>query len=159
MNNNYDNMNILHVTEDRDFVARAKDRMEEIRQGYKENMIDNGKSQKLEEMIDKQAKRKKKAIKIAGPIATVALIFIPADGPFAELATFFATPALCALVDTCTDLKKKALISGKRGFEKHVLNVDGANEKVTGFDLNDKKSFINDFKDLNKKIDDFQRNK
>lgn len=155
MNNN-DNTNILHVTEKRSFVDKSKRKMEKIRQGYKEKMIDTGRSQKLEEQIDKQAKRTKKAIKVAGTISTIVLIFIPADGPFGEMATFFATPALCALVDVCADLKKKALITGKRGFEKHILNVDGSNEKVTGFDLNNKESFIKDFKDLKNKVSDFE---
>jgi hypothetical protein len=120
-------------------------------------MIDTGLSQKLEEEIDKQAERKKKAIKIAGTVATIALIFVPADGPFGEMATFFATPALCALTDVCADLKKKALITGKRGFEKSVLKVDGTNENVTGFDLDNKESFIKSFKDLKDKTDNFSR--
>lgn len=152
-----ENINVIHVTEKRSFLNKAKNKMNNIRDTYKEKMIDTGLSQKLEEEIDKQAKRKKKAIKIAGTVATIALIFVPADGPFGELATFFATPALCALTDVCAELKKKALITGKRGFEKAVLKVDGANKNIKGFDLENKESFIKDFKDLKNKLDDFEK--
>ncbi len=152
-----ENTNIIHVTEKRNFVDKAKNKMNDIRDTYKEKMIDTGLSQKLEEEIDKHAKRQKTAIKVAGTVATIALIFVPADGPFGELATFFATPALCALTDVCADLKKKALITGKRSFEKSVLKIDGSNENVTGFDLDNKESFIKSFEDLKDNIDNFSR--
>ena len=148
-----ENANVIKVTEGRNFVNKAKEKMNNVRQLYKEKMIDTGKSQDLEEKIEKNAELLKKKIRIAGTLATVALIFVPADGPFGEMATFFATPALCALVDVCADLRKKALISGKRGIEKYVLKVDGSNEKIEGFDINNNTAFIKDFKDLKKAAD------
>ena len=148
-----DNSNIIRLVEDRHFVDKAKQKMEEIRKNYKEKMIDTGKSQELEEKIEMDAERTKKIIRGAGTAATIALIFIPADGPFGEMATLLATPALCGLVDVCADLKKKALVTGKRGIEKYVLNVDGSNEKVKGFDIENKESFIKDFKDLKQSLD------
>ena len=42
----------------------------------------------------------------------------PADGPFGELCTALATPALCALVDKIADMAKKTTISAKRDMEK-----------------------------------------
>ena len=152
-----DDTNIIHLVEDRNFVEKAKQKTEDIRKTYKEKMIDTGKSQKLEELLEKDAERTKKIIRVAGTAATVALIFIPADGPFGEIATLLATPALCALVDVCADIRKKALITGKREFEKHVLNVDGSNEKIEGFNLDNKESFIKDFKDLKEGIDNVNK--
>lgn len=152
-----ENANIIKLVEDRHFVDKAKQKMEKIRNNYKEKMIDTGKSQELEEKIEQDAERTKNLIRVAGTAATVALIFIPADGPFGEMATLLATPALCGLVDVCADLKKKALITGKRGIEKYVLNVDGSNEKVKGFDLENKENFIKDFKDLKQGIDNVNK--
>ena len=148
-----ENVNIIKLNESRDFVEKAKEKMENIRQFYKEMMIDTGKSQELEEQIEKEAEATKKMVRVAGTIATVALIFVPADGPFGEIATLFATPALCALVDVCADIRKKAIITGKRSIEKYVLNVDGSNEKIEGFNLNNKEAFIKDFKELKKAVD------
>lgn len=159
--------NIIHVVENRDFVNRAKRKsnelkenkvnLEKIRQMYKEKMIDTGKAQELEEKIEKQAKITKKAIKIAGTLATVALIFIPADGPFGEITTALATPSLCALVDIVTDIKKKAIITGKRGIEKHILHVDGTNKKISAFDLNNGQEFIKEFRNLKKTMNDVEQ--
>ena len=98
--------------------------LEHIREEYKEKYIDTGKAQEIEAKIDEKAKRKKKIIKVAGTVATVALIFIPADGPFGELCTILATPALCALVDVSAEIQKKMEITGKRTIEKHLLHVD-----------------------------------
>ena len=148
-----ENVNIIKLNESRDFVEKAKEKMENIRQFYKEKMIDTGKSQELEEQIEKEAEATKKMVRVAGTIATVALIFVPADGPFGEIATLFATPALCALVDVCADIRKKTIITGKRSIEKYVLNVDGSNEKIEAFNLNNKEAFIKDFKELKKAVD------
>ena len=148
-----ENVNIIKLNESRDFVEKAKEKMENIRQLYKEKMIDTGKSQELEEQIEKEAEATKKMVRVAGTIATVALIFVPADGPFGEIATLVATPALCALVDVCADIRKKTIITGKRSIEKYVLNVDGSNEKIEAFNLNNKEAFIKDFKELKKAVD------
>lgn len=152
-----ENTTVIHVTEKRSFVQKAQNKMEEVRQTYKEKMIDTGKSQDLERRIDEEAKRKKKVIKTVGTVATIVLIFVPADGPIGEMCTFFATPALCALTDVCAEMKKKALITGKREFEKNVLKVDGSNQNVTGFDLSDKNGLVRDFSDLKNKADELKR--
>ena len=159
--------NIIHVVEDREFVNRAKRRnneirenkinIEKVRQMYKEKMIDTGKAQELEEKIEKEAKTTKKVIKVAGTLATVALIFIPADGPFGEIATALATPSLCALVDILAEIKKKALITGKRKIEKHILHVDGENKKISGFDLNNGQEIIKEFKEMKKALDNVEQ--
>ena len=149
--------NVIHVTEDRSFVDKAKENMENIRQTYKEKMIDTGRSQELERMIDEDAERKKKVIKVVGTAATIALIFIPADGPFGEIATFFATPGLCLLTDLCADMKKKALITGKRSFEKSVLKVDGSNKDISGYDLSNPSEIIGDFESLKESMENIDR--
>ena len=153
------NQNVLYSVEDRDFVNKAREKMnmETIRQKYKEKMIDTGKAQELEEKIEKKAKRTKNTIRVLGTIATVALIFVPADGPFGEICTALATPGLCALVDVIADIKKKILISGKREIEKGILHVDGSNEKVSGYDFSSKEEIVGDFKNLKDKIKGFER--
>lgn len=151
------NMNVLQVDENRDFINKAKEKMniEKIRNDYKEKYIDTGKSQEFEAKLEEDAKRKKKIIKVAGTAATIALIFIPADGPFGELCTILATPALCALVDVSTDIKKKLAITGKRAAEKYILHVDGSNKNVKGYSL-DKKDIIEDFTNLKSSIDNLE---
>lgn len=153
-----DNFNVLNTTEERSFVNKAKEKMnaERIRQAYKEKYIDTGKSQEFEKELDEKAKRIKKRIKIAGTIATIALIFCPADGPFGEICTLLATPAFCKLVDLATDLEKKAIVSGKRSAEKYLLHVDGSNEEVEGLDL-ESGNIINDFRNIKKEMDNVER--
>lgn len=146
--------NIIMVEEKRSFINKAKEKMEQFRNLYKEKMIDTGKSQKLEQKIENQAKNTKKAIKIVGSLATIALMFCPADGPFGEIATLLATPGLCALVDVAADIKKKSLITGKRGIERHFLKVDGINEQVTGYDLTNGE-IVEDFKQFIDSVESF----
>ena len=150
-----DSFNVLNTTEERSFVNKAKRKMniENIRKGYKEKIVDTGKAAKIEEMIEKRAKRTKRIIKVAGTVATIALIFCPADGPFGEVCTLLATPAFCKLVDLAADIEKKALISGKRSAEKYLLHVDGSNPEIEGLDL-ESGNIIKDFRTLKKEIDD-----
>ena len=151
------NMSVIQVSEERSFVDKAKKAMslEHIREEYKKKYIDTGKAQEIETKIDEKAKKKKKVIKIAGTVATVALIFIPADGPFGELCTVLVTPALCALVDVSADIQKKMQITGKRAVEKYVLHVDGTNKNVTGLSL-DKDELVKDFTNLKEAVNDFE---
>ena len=132
-------MNIALTVEDRSTVDKLKDffgklSIDNIREEYKEKVVDTGKSQRMEELIEEKADKAKKQIKIMGTLATVALVFIPADGPFGELCTALATPGLCALVDLTADIEKKLLITGKRGIEKSLLKVD-AGGTIEGYDL------------------------
>jgi hypothetical protein len=84
-------------------------------------------------------------IGVLGTAATVALTFCPVEGPFGELLTLLATPAFCALVGVAAEIKKKVLISGKRGFEKFFMKAEGGqNPQVSGYSL-----------DNNEAIDDF----
>ena len=127
------------VVEERSTVNKIKGffnrfSLDNIRKEYKEKMIDTGKSQRVEEFIDEKAELAKKQIRIMGTLATVALIAVPADGPFGELCTAFATPGLCALVDVAADIEKKLLITGKRAVEKYILKVD-AGGTIKAYDL------------------------
>lgn len=156
--------NVIMTEEDRGFVQKArdfnkksKDKLEQARKDYKEKYIDTGKSQELEQKIENDAKRKKRAIKIAGTVATVLLMFTAADGgPLGEICTALATPGLCKLVDIATDIKKKSLITGKRAVENHFLKVDGSNDKVEGYDL-EGKDLPNDIGNLIKEVEGFSR--
>ena len=157
------NANAIVSEEKRDFIYKARmfyekmnGKVENIQNSYKENIVDTGISSDIEEKIEKDAKRTKKLVKVAGSIATVVLLFCPADGPFGEIATLFATPAFCALVDVAADLKKKSLITGKRAVEKYFLNCDGTNPNVTGFNF-DNGEFIDDFKEFVKNLDEVQK--
>ena len=155
MENN--DMSVIQVNEERGLIDKAKKAMslEHIREEYKKKYIDTGKAQEIEAKIDEKAKKKKKIIKVVGGAATVALIFIPADGPFGELCTILATPALCALVDVSAELQKKVSITEKRAVEKYLLHVDGTNKEVTGLSL-DKDELTKDFTNLKNAVDEFK---
>ncbi len=132
-------MDICVAVEDRSTVDKLKDffgklSMDNIREEYKEKIVDTGKSKRIEEIIEEKAEKAKKQIRIMGTLATVALIFIPADGPFGELCTAIATPGLCALVDLAANIEKKLLITGKRGIEKSVFKVDNEGT-IESYDL------------------------
>jgi hypothetical protein len=146
--------NLIVKQEDRNFINKAKKFMsdkkqtlEKLRTDYKEKIVDTGKSKEIEQKIEDDAKRTKRAIKIAGTIATVALAFCPADGPFGEICAALATPGLCALVDVAADIKKKTLITGKRSIEKHLLKVDDSNGDIKGYNL-ENGEIVEDFKNL-----------
>lgn len=143
--------NIIMIEEDRSFINKAKkymqknkQKLDDFRNNYKKDFVDTGKSQELERKIDQRAKMAKKTIKAVGTLATVILMFIPADGPFGELCTALATPALCSLVSLATDIQKKMLITGKRGIEKHFLKVDGKDGNISAYNL-DNGEIIEDF--------------
>ena len=132
-------MEIGLTVEDRSTVDILKDFFEKlsidnIREEYKEKVVDTGKSKRIEEVIEEKAEKAKKQIRVLGTLATVALIVIPADGPFGELCTALATPGLCALVDLAANIEKKLLITGKRGIEKSLLKVD-AEGTIEAYDL------------------------
>ena len=153
--------------ENRDFIYKARmfyekmngkfnEKVEEIQSSYQENFINTGIASEIEDKIDKDAKRTKKIVKFAGSVATVVLLFCPADGPFGEIATLFATPAFCALIDTAAELKKKALITGKRSVEKYLLHCDGTNPNVSGFNI-ENGEFVEDFKEFAKNLEEVQK--
>lgn len=154
---------VIMVNEDRNFVERAKgfmkqqnEKIKNFKNNYEENYIKTGKSAQLEEKIEAYAKKKKRVIKIAGTIATVALTICPADGPFGEICTALATPGLCALVDIATNIQKKMLIAGKREAEKLFLNVDGSSGNVEAYNLENGK-VVSDLKDLMENLDNFSK--
>ena len=132
-------MEIGLAVEDRSTVDKLKDffgklSIDNIRSEYKEKIVDTGKSKKVEEIIEEKAEKAKKQIRIMGTLATIALVFIPADGPFGELCTAIATPGLCALVDLAANIEKKLLITGKREIEKNLLKVD-VDGTIEAYDL------------------------
>ena len=134
--------------------------VKELRNWYKEKLIDTGKAQNFEEKLDKQLAFEKKAIVVAGSVATVILALCPADGPVGEICAALATPLLPKLVDLKGKIIKEAVIGGKRKLEANFIKSDGSSEKVeipefnlsnlTG-DITNFKSSIQDFVNENKK--------
>lgn len=152
--------NTIVLEEDRDLIYKARmlyekvnNKKEQMRESYQKNIVDTGISSEIEEKIDKQTKNTKTAIKVAGTIATIALTICPADGPFGEIATLLATPAFCKLVEVAAEIKKKVLISVKRGSEKYIMHTSGENENVEEYDLNSGE-YINDMKSFIQKLNE-----
>jgi len=139
--------------EDLEFLATTEDKstINKLREKYKEKMIDTNKSYELEKKIEEDTKKLKTKIKVAGTIATIALAICPADGPVGEIAAAISTPGLLALADLSCDIRKKSLIGAKRLVEKNVLQVDGTNEQISAYNLDNSDIIvkdINEFKNL-----------
>ncbi len=113
--------------------------LERFRNWYKEKLIDTGKAKDFEEKLDKKIEIEKKAIYILGSIATVVLIFIPADGPVGEICAAVATPLLAELVSLKGKITKKVVLGAKRKLEADFIKADGSSDKieVPDFDFND----------------------
>ena len=146
--------NTLVVKEDRKTIDKFRD-------WYKEKFIDTGKSQDLEAKIEKKAEMEKKVIKIAGAVATIVLIFCPADGPVGEVCTVLATPLIAKLVDIKTEMKKNAIIQNKRTFEAKIIKADGTNKdvKIPEFNLKDLESNVKTVVDGIKEFEGMTRSK
>jgi len=122
---------------------------------YNKKLIETGKSASFEEKFDKGIDIATKTVYVAGSIATVVLIFCPADGPFGELCTIAATPVLAKLVEEGGKLLKKVVIKDvKRDLiEGTIVQKDGSSQSVIIPDANiveDAKVMANDinsFKD------------
>ena len=67
--------------------------------------------QKREENIDKFVNITKGVVSFAGTAATVALSVCPLDGPFGEIATVAATPALVQAVESSRGLLKGMFVN------------------------------------------------
>ena len=126
-----DTANTIVVEENRDLIYKARmlyekmqNKRDEISKSYEENIVDTGISADIEEKIEKEAEITKTVIGIAGSVATIILMVCPFDGPFGELVTLLATPAFIKLVDIAADFRKKAIITGKKTIEKHILKID-----------------------------------
>lgn len=128
---------------------------------YDKKFIETGKSASFEEKIDKGIDIATKTVYVAGSIATVVLIFCPADGPFGELCTIAATPVLAKLVEESGKLLKKVVIKDvkrdliegtivqKDGSSQSVIIPDGnivEDAKVVSNDINSLKDTINSVK-------------
>lgn len=134
-------------------VPEKQSIIQRFKKYYKEKIIDTGKSENFEKTVDKVATGVKTAVKVAGTIATVILVICPADGPFGEVCTVLATPALCALVDKVADMAKKTTISAKRDMEK-TMGYEGMGQTdIEGY--NDLKDVVEDAIGIKKASNDF----
>lgn len=79
-----------------------------------------------EKIIDKVAEVTKTVVGIAGTVATVILSVCPVDGPFGELATVLATPALIKAVDAGKDLLKGIFV------KKDTNQINAAMASLSG---------------------------
>ena len=148
-------MNNTAVMQDGIIIANEKRSViDRFKSWYKEKILDTGKSQKFEKEVDRTTKWIKGGVKLVGTAATVALVFCPADGPFGEICTALATPALCALVDKIADIRKSLTIAAKRkGEELLGFGNQGVNPDIEGYkNLAD---IVTDAKDLKSKIDTY----
>ena len=85
----------------------------------------------------------------------MALIFCPADGPFGEVCTALATPALCTLVDKVADAEKKLAISAKRKGEELIgFKGQGVNPDVQGYESLDE--IVKDAKSVRNDLNQFE---
>lgn len=122
---------------------------------YNKKFVETGKSASFEEKFDKGIKIATNTVVAVGGIATVVLLFCPADGPFGELCTLLATPVLAKLVEQGGKLLKKVVIKDvKRDLiEGTIVQKDGSSESVVipdGNIVEDAKVMANDinsFKD------------
>ena len=127
--------------------------IQKFKKYYKENIIDTGKSEQFEKTVDKVANGVKTAVKVVGTVATVVLVVCPADGPFGEVFTALATPALCVLVDKIADMAKKTTISAKRDMEK-AMGYEGMGQTdVEGY--TNLKDVVNDAIGIKKASNDY----
>ena len=142
----YDDMGVIQVTENRNFIERAKDWYNNLREDYKENYIDTGKAQEFEQKVEESSERLKEGIKNVGEIAGTIGGFLTESSAFGKLCSKVASPALAKLADIAANIQKKLLIGGKRFIEKHFLHVDGTNQEVTAYDFdNNIAEVIEDF--------------
>lgn len=134
------NTNVLATQENRGFIEKSKEKMEILRQKYKEKFVDTGKSVAIENTTDDAVKAIQAAVGVVGGIATVVMTLCPVDGPVGEIVTALATPALMALVPVALKVREKVFITGKRIIEKYILKVDPntyEGSKVSGYNLED----------------------
>jgi len=137
-------------------LSEERSTIDKFKNWYKEKLIATGKTKNFEEKLDKSLKLEKNFIKIAGTVATIVLIFCPADGPVGEICTALATPLLAKLVDLKEKIVKSVVIGGKRKLEGTFIGADGSskNIEVPEFDLN---KLPNDFNNLKNTIEEFEK--
>jgi hypothetical protein len=131
---------------------------------YQKKIIETGKSASFEEKFDKSINIATKSVYIAGSIATIVLIFCPADGPFGELCTIAATPVLAKIVEEGGKLLKKVVIKDvKRDFiEGTIVQKDGSSESVIipdGNIVEDAKVIANDISSLKDTVNNIKGGK
>lgn len=131
---------------------------------YNKKLIETGKTASFEEKFDKGIDIATKTVYVAGSIATVVLIFCPADGPFGELCTLVATPVLAKLVEEGGRLLKKVVIKDvKRDLiEGTIVQKDGSSESVIipdGNIVEDAKVISNDINSLKDTINSIKGGK
>ena len=158
-----DTANTIVVEENRDLIYKARmlyekmqNKRDEISKSYEENIVDTGISADIEEKIEKEAEITKTVIGIAGSVATIILMVCPFDGPFGELVTLLATPAFIKLVDIAADFRKKAIITGKKTIEKHILKIDKKTGDGVGFNL-ENGDFVEDLSTIIQGADEISR--
>ena len=64
----YDDMGVIQVTENRNFIERAKEWYNNLREDYKENYIDTGKAQEFEQKVEESSERWSDYLRWAVPI-------------------------------------------------------------------------------------------
>lgn len=130
-------------------VEENRSVIDKFRFWYKENVIDNGKSQEFEEKFDKGVEVAKNVVYVAGGVATVVLAICPVDGPVGEAIAVVATPLLAKVVEAGATLVKDVVLGTKRVVEEKVVHENGTSDKVAiteNLDFNKVASEITEFK-------------
>ena len=70
--------------------------------------------------------------------------------------TLLATPAFIKLVDIAADFRKKAIITGKKTIEKHILKIDKKTGDGVGFNL-ENGEFVEDISTIIQGADEISR--
>ena len=155
-NNNNVNKQVLGFNVSRnELTGMKKFFAEKLTQG-----LDYATTDEFEKGLEKNVKKMKKTVKVLGTVATVALLFCPADGPFGEIASIVATSGFAIAVDKLGDNLKDAYKAGKRIYvgsikqngEMQVSSIADdntvENAKEFGNGLKNIKDSINDISDV-----------
>lgn len=132
-----EDVQVLQVTENRNFIERAKDWYNQKRNDYIENYINNGKAQEIEQKIDDNAEKFKDGVRTVSAVAGDIASFVSPESAFGKICSNIASPAICKLADLAAKIQKKVIIGGKRFIEKHFLHVDGTNQNIDAYNFDD----------------------
>lgn len=104
--------------------------IDNLKNWYKEKIIDTGISAKFEDAVNIWSKIDAGIVAVAGTVATIALTICPLDGPLGEICSALATPGLTALANIKGKVVKNAVVGVKRKIEGTFIGETGQSEKI-----------------------------
>ena len=118
-------------------IQEKRSVVDKFKSWYKEKMIDNGRSAKLEEVTDKGmdfARDAEKLLIVVGGVV-VGVLLAPESVGLSVVLSGLLISAGPKIADIKWSLMKRASLSGKRATEGLLLGVDGTSENVNIPDL------------------------